>query len=624
MCGFTGFFSDNTNTSSISPNLVDREKLIREMSDTIIHRGPDSYGFFTDDYIALGFRRLSIIDLKGGDQPIHSADGKYVIVFNGEIYNYKEIKNMLIEKHGCVFSTNSDTEVILNTYTVYKEKCASMLRGMFSFVIYDKENHSLYGARDYFGIKPFYYGKFADTLIFGSEIKSFLPHPDFEKEVNPDALKMYLEFQYSPTKECIFKNIFKLTPGCYFTYENGIFTEYTYFEPEFTPEKNSFDNVVKIIDETVLSSVEYHQIADVEVGSFLSGGVDSSYVASTVRKGRIKPMKTYSVGFKIEGFDETSLAAELCEILKIPHKIKEITPEEFFEALPAVQYHSDEPHANLSAVPLYYLSSLAAKDVKVVLSGEGADELFGGYDWYIQSNASKMYKHLPLSVRKKLAKLFSHFPSAHIRIFFTSNAKTVEESYIGQAFIMNDAEADKITNQKYRSSLSYKDITSPYYEKVKGCDDLTKKMYLDMHLWLPYDILLKADKMTMAHSLEARVPYLDREVWSVAKKLTTNQKMQGRHTKIAFRKAALQHIPQEWAERKKAGFMVPFRVWIKNEKFCNLIKRQFYSDYAKEFFDTEYLNTLLDDHLAGKSNNARVIYTVYSFLLWYEQYFILR
>jgi len=617
MCGFTGFFSN-------SNQLINKNEVIKKMSDTIVHRGPDSDGYFVDDYVSLGFRRLSIIDLEGGDQPIHSKDGRYVIVFNGEIYNYRELRQKLADENGCVFSTNSDTEVILNTYTVYKEKTAEMLRGMFAFVIYDKQEHTLYGARDYFGIKPFYYGEFNGTLIFGSEIKSFLPHPDFVKEINPDALKMYLEFQYSPTKECIIKNVYKLTPGCYFTYNNGNFTETKYFEPMFSPEKRSFDNAVKLIDETVLSSVEYHQIADVEVGSFLSGGVDSSYVASTVRKGRIKPMKTYSVGFQIEGFDETNLAKDLCDIIGIPNRIKEITPDDFFKALPYVQYHSDEPHANLSAVPLYYLSSLAAEDVKVVLSGEGADELFGGYDWYIQSTPSKIYQKLPLSFRKSVAKVFSKFPQRHVRTFLKSNAERVEDTYIGQAFIMNDEKADRITNEKYRSKLSYKDVTAPYYEKVKDCDDLTKKMYLDMNLWLPNDILLKADKMTMAHSLEARVPYLDREVWKIAKTLTSDQKTQGRHTKLAFRKAALSHIPQEWANRKKAGFMVPFRVWIRDEKYCELIKKQFDSDYAKEFFDVDYLNNLLNEHLEGKKNNARVIYTVFSFLLWYEQYFILR
>ena len=612
MCGFAGFFD----TDSVA---YDRTGVIEKMSETIAHRGPDSDGKFVDEQAALGFRRLSIIDLAGGDQPISTEDGRYVIVFNGEIYNYRELREELIKDHGVTFKTNSDTEAILRTYSVYGNETASRLRGMFAFVIYDTERKTLYGARDYFGIKPFYYGKFDGALLFGSEIKSFLAHPKFKKEVNPDALKMYLEFQYSPLKECIFKNVFKLTPGHYFTYEDGVFDEVEYFKPTYDPQTRSFDNAVKLIEETVASSVVYHQIADVEVGAFLSGGVDSSYVVSEA-----KPMKTYSVGFKVEGFDETGLAEDLCRILKITHKKKEITPDEFFEALPHVQYHSDEPHANLSAVPLFYLSELAARDVKVVLSGEGADEFFGGYDWYIQSGASKAYKKLPQGVRNFFAKTLGKIPQRHIKKFFTSNAERVEDTYIGQAFIMNDAEADRITSEKYRSSLSYKDVTRPYYDEVKGCDELTKKLYLDMNLWLPYDILLKADKMTMAHSLELRVPYLDREVWKVARSLTSDQKMKGRHTKIAFREAAHSRIPGEWANRKKAGFMVPFRVWIKEEKYAAFVRDMFGRDFAAEFFDAAALEKLLNDHVAGRANNAREIYTVLSFLLWYEQYFVLR
>lgn len=612
MCGFIGYFS----TENVS---YDREKVLDRMGEMISHRGPDSDGSFLDGAAAIGFRRLSIIDLDGGSQPMHSPDGRYVIVFNGEIYNYRELRETLIKEHGFVFSTNSDTEVILRSYEVYGEKTASMLRGMFAFVIYDKKEKSFYGARDYFGIKPFYYAFMGGVFFFGSEIKGFLPHPAFKKEVNPDALKMYLEFQYSPLKETIFKNVFKLSPGAYFTYENGVFSENTYFEPTYSPKKRSFDDAARLIDETVLSSVEYHQISDVEVGSFLSGGVDSSYVASTVR-----PMKTYSVGFEIDGFDETELAADLCRHLKMPNKKKEISPDEFFDVLPQVQYHSDEPHANLSAVPLYFLAELASRDVKVVLSGEGADEFFGGYDWYIQSEASRIYKKLPMFFRKRAAKLFSFFPSAHVRHFFKSNAENVEDTYIGQAFIMDDSLAERIVSEKYRSKMSYRDVTAPYYEKVKGLDDLTKKMYLDMRLWLPGDILLKADKMTMAHSLEARVPYLDREVWAVARTLTSPQKMKGRRTKRAFRKAAFSHIPLDWANRKKAGFMVPFRVWLKDEKYSRRVREAFSSPAAKEFFNSELLLEMLDEHIEGKKNNARVIYTVYSFLLWYEQYFILR
>ena len=610
MCGFAGFYGSGS---------YDRAEVIKEMGKRIAHRGPDSDGIFTDDCVALGFRRLSIIDLEGGTQPMHSADGRYVITFNGEIYNYRELREELRLNHGCTFETDSDTEVILQTYAHYGRDTASRLRGMFAFTVYDKTEKKLYGARDNFGIKPFYYTVSDGHMIFGSEIKSFLPHPHFKKEIDPDVVKLYLEFQYSPLETTIFKGVKKLLPGTWFEYDGrGLHTE-RYFDPTYNEETRTFDDAVKLIDETVLSSVEYHQIADVEVGSFLSGGVDSSYVASVAH-----PMKTYSVGFEVGGFDETDLARELSDKLGMTNKKKEISADEFFDALPAVQYHSDEPHANLSAVPLYYLAALAAKDVKVVLSGEGADELFGGYDWYIQSGYARVYKKLPKGLRRVLAATVGKLPQRHIKRFFTDGAKDVEDAYIGQAFIMGDEEANSILREKYRSAVSYKDVTAPYYARVKGEDDLTKKMFLDMNLWLPGDILLKADKMTMAHSLELRVPYLDREVWAVARTLSSKQKMVGRSTKRAFRAAALSHIPDGWANRKKAGFMVPFRVWIREDKYCERVKEMFSRDFAGEFFDTDKLLTLLEDHRTGHANNARVIYTVYSFLIWYEQYFVLR
>lgn len=607
MCGFAGFFGGE---------IADRHETATKMGERIAHRGPDDSGIFDDGRAALSFRRLSIIDLDRGVQPMKSEDDRYVIVFNGEIYNFKELRTEL-EGQGVTFSTSSDTEVILRSYMTYGKAAVPMLRGMFAFVIYDRVEGKLFGARDRFGIKPFYYTSVNGAFLFGSEIKSFLDYPGFEKRINRDALKMYLEFQYSPLPETIFSGVYRLMPGMQFSYDekSGLSTE-RYSEFDLSPKKRSFDDAVSLIDEAVVSSVAYHQIADVEVGSFLSGGVDSSYVASVV-----KPMKTYSVGFSMGGFDETSLAAGLSEKLGMPNKIKEISADEFFDALPAVQYHSDEPHANLSAVPLYYLSRLAAEDLKVVLSGEGADELFGGYDWYIQSSAAVKYKKLPFGLRKFFASTLGKIPQKHISRFFRAGAESVEDTYIGQAFIMNDGEANSLLSEKYRSDMSYRDVTAPYYEKVKGCDDLTKKLYLDMNLWLPGDILLKADRMTMAHSLELRVPYLDKEVWEVARTLTSKQKMNGRNTKRAFRVAAFRHIPEEWAKRKKAGFMVPFRVWIKEDRYCEKVKEVFQRDYAAEFFDTEKLMILLDEHKNGVKNNARKIYTVLSFLIWYGEYF---
>ena len=603
MCGFAGFYGGE---------LENRRETAESMSAEIAHRGPDDSGVFADETAALGFRRLSIIDLGGGAQPMRSQDGRFVIVFNGEIYNYRELRAEL-EKDGAVFASRSDTEVILQSYLRYGRETASRLRGMFAFVIYDIETRSLYGARDPFGIKPFYYAEVDGAFLFGSEIKSFLRYPGFRRELNRDALKLYLEFQYSPLPETIFKGVYKLSPGTFFTYDGaGLKTE-RYFDLTYDPKSRAFREAVRQIDEAVLSSVDYHQIADVEVGSFLSGGVDSSYVASTVR-----PMKTYSVGFEIGGFDETELADHLCRTLGMPNKAKEISADEFFDALPAVQYHSDEPHANLSAVPLYYLARLAAEDVKVVLSGEGADELFGGYDWYIQSEAARRYKTWPLGLRKFLKNTVGRLPQRHIRRFFEAGLERVEDTYIGQAFIMGDEEANRLLKPAYRSEIGYRDVTAPYYEKVKGCDDLTKKMFLDMNLWLPNDILLKADKMTMAHSLELRVPYLDRKVMEHAQTIRPEDKITPQNTKYVFRKAANKTLPNEWADRTKKGFPVPIRMWLAEEPYCTEVRSRFESDAAAEYFDRDALIALLDDHRAGKANNGRKIWTAFTFLTWHK------
>ena len=608
MCGFSGYFGTGD---------YDREQVVRKMSEKIAHRGPDGDGVFVDDYVALGHRRLSIIDLEYGTQPMYSADGRYVIVFNGEIYNYKDIQKKLQKDHGVTFQTNSDTEALLQTYQIYGEKTASLLRGMFAFVIYDREEHKIYGARDAFGIKPFYYAKMKDTLLFGSEIKSFLPHPAFKKEVNHEALKMYLIFQYSPMKETLFRNVYKLEPGTYFTYDGKKMKTEQYFNASFRPKDLTEEEAAEGIFKEVENSVKYHLIADVEVGSFLSGGVDSSFIATMAR-----PDKTYSVGFKTDGFDESMDAKALCDILEIKNKRREITADEFFDALPAVQYQSDEPHANLSAVPLYFLSEMAAQDLKVVLSGEGADEFFGGYETYHGSKSGNVYKKIvPRKLRGWVGRKIGDRDHRGLN-FFKRNALNLEDSYIGQAFIMDNEQANALLQENYRSNLTYQDVTRPYFEKVKGKDELHKKMYLDMHLWLPNDILLKADKMTMAHSLELRVPYLDRKVWSYARTLPTNLLIDDHQTKTVFRKSSDKVLPEEWVTRKKKGFPVPIRQWLWEEKYAAKFREMFNQPFASEFFHTEILLQWLKDHQEKKANNQRKLYTVYAFLLWYKAYFV--
>ena len=606
MCGFTGYIHKSK----------DKDRIIKAMADSIKHRGPDGEGFYVDDDIAMGFRRLSIIDLKGGNQPLFNEDNSLVINFNGEIYNFQELREELINK-GHIFKTKADTEVIIHGYEEYGYDVVKKLRGMFAFVIWDKNKRELFGARDPFGIKPFYYYKKNDVFMYSSEIKSFLQNPLFEKELNKESLKNYLVFQYDALHETFFKNVFKLDPGHYITYKDGKIATSKYFNIEYKNDLNNLDEITNGINEIMADSIKHHQISDVEVGSFLSSGVDSSYIVSNA-----KPEKTYTVGFDGEGgFNEIKDAQDLSKILGIKNKSELITPEMFFDAVPKVQYYSDEPHANLSAVPLYYLARLASKDVKVVLSGEGADELFGGYSLYNVPREYEKYNKIPFFIRRFLKTIVTPLPNFKGRHFLINGGSKLEDSYIGQAYIMNNKEANNLLKPKYKSNIKYQDLTKKAYNEVKNKNDLLKKMYLDMNFWLPYDILLKADKMTMASSLELRVPFLDKEVFEYSTHIGIPYIVNNHVTKYAFRKAASEMVPKEWSQRPKLGFLVPFRNWLHEDKYYNIVKEVFNREYAGEFFEVNKINALLDEHHNNKWINARKIYTIYTFLVWYGIYF---
>lgn len=609
MCGIVGFV-DKRNTK-------EKKEIIKKMADRIAHRGPDAEGFYVNKNVALGHRRLSIIDLtKNGAQPIYNEDKSMAIVFNGEIYNYESIKEDLIKK-GHKFKTKTDTEVILHGYEEYKEKLFIRLRGMFSFVIYDKEKDELIGARDHFGIKPFYYYKTSDSFFFGSEIKSFLEHPDFRKEVNKNALKMYLIFQYSVHEETFFKRVYKLKPGHYFKYKNGKITIKEYFKVDYQKSDKPYDVYKKELKDVLEDSIKYHQMtSDVEVGSYLSGGVDSSYVVSVA-----KPDKTFSVGFDMPGFDETMYAKELSDLLHIKNYQKKITSDEFFDILPTIMYHTDEPHANLSTVPLYFLSGLASEKVKVVLSGEGSDEMFAGYNEYYEPTILRMYTKIPLGVRKLVAKMVSplpHFPGQNTLKLY---GRPFYERYIGHGTFSSEKEANEMLASDLRNEETIADVIKPYYDKVATLDDVTKKMYIDMHFWLPQDILLKADKMTMANSIELRVPLLDSVLFGYAKQIPTKHLVKDKETKYLFRDIAHEKIPEEWSKRRKLGFPVPFSKWIREEKYYKKVKEMFNKPYVSEFFDKEHINNLLTEHYKNIKNNGRKIYNIYVFLIWYDVYF---
>ena len=607
MCGFTGFV-----TRSTPPD----ETALRAMGDTIRHRGPDGEGHFMDGHCAIAHRRLSIIDLAGGSQPMYSADGRYVIAYNGETYNFQALRDELAAA-GHRFQTTCDTEAVLHGYMEWGPEVLQKMRGMFSFVIWDREKRELFGARDPFGIKPFYYAAMGDLFFFGSECKSFLPHPGFKKELNPNALKLYLTFQYSALNESFFKNVYRLLPGHYLLHREGRTELRSYARLTFEPENMPLEQRAEQIREVVTESVKAHEISDVEVGSFLSGGIDSSVIAALSL-----PDKTYSVGFANKNFDETGEAQALCKELGLRNISKTISAEEFFDVLPAIQYFADEPNANLSTVPLYFLSRLAAQDVKVVLSGEGADELFGGYDSYHTTRPYRAYRKLPKGLRRAASAAAARLPRFPGQGRLIRAGQDVRDSFMGQAFIFDNDEAERALTPAYRSPLTWKDVTAPYFDAVADADDLVKMQYLDLHLWQPLDILRKADRMTMANALELRVPYLDREVWAVARAIPSAQKMRGKTmTKWPLRLAAVPLLPDDWIHRKKKGFPVPFIAWLREEKYYHWAKDLITQGYVSEFFDQQYLLDLLEQHYTGQAKTHRKLYTVLSFLIWYQVYF---
>ncbi len=606
MCGFVGFTNE----------LNDATPVLQKMMDAIAHRGPDSEGKYIDKDIALGFRRLSIIDLSQGHQPLFNEDKSMVLVFNGEIYNYQTLREELISC-GHEFATNTDSEVLIHGYEQWGKSLLKKLRGMFAFVIWNKNSNELFGARDFFGIKPMYYASMNGTFMFGSEIKSFLHHPHFEKVLNETALENYLTFQYSPCVETFFRGVYKLLPAHCFTYKDGKLETERYWDINFdADDEPSLDEWVDMISDTFKNSVEAHKIADVEVGSFLSSGVDSSYVAAVANVD-----KTFTVGFgEDEKYNEIGYAKEFSKYIGKENISKVITPEEYWGNFAKIQYHMDEPLADPAAVALYFVCKLASERVKVVLSGEGADEIFGGYNIYKEPDDIAIYNAIPKPIRKGIGALASKLPAKRGLNFLIRRSKDLEERFIGNAYIFSEAERKDILTIK-TDAPNAMEITRPFYDKVKGKDSVTKMQFLDLHLWMTGDILLKADKMSMANSLELRVPFLDKEVMALAQRIPKRYRVTKENTKFAMRKAALRACPPLTANKKKLGFPVPIRVWLKEDEYFNKVKSAFESENAKKFFDSSKLVALLNDHRDGKYDYSRKIWTVYTFLVWYEVYF---
>ena len=616
MCGFVGFIDENDQT-------YDHRAAIIAMADAIAHRGPDSEGYFNDGRTALGFRRLAIIDLAGANQPLYNENRSLVLVFNGEIYNYRELRRQLIAA-GHAFSTQGDAEVVLHGFEQWGEGVLDRLRGMFAFALYDTATGELFCARDAFGIKPLYYAMEGDRILFGSEIKGLLAHPHARRSLNERRLAHWLCMEYLPDEETLFEGVRKLPAGHWLRWRNGRAERGRWFVPRFAPDAGrSLEESAEAIEAALRESVAAHAIADVDVGCFLSAGVDSSLVAREAA--RIMEARAFTIGWGEGRFSELEAAATFARATGLPNEGRILGAEQFFASVPAVQYAMDEPLPNPSAVPLYHLCAMAAESVKVVLSGEGADELFGGYPYYQECLAFAPYMTVPAPARRALAAAARRLPEGtHGRRFLMRGAHPLPERYIRLEYNFPWAEALDLLAPELGARCAAAptpwELAAPLFAEIKA-DEITAMQTADILTWMQQDILLKADKMSMASSLELRVPFLDREVFALASTLPVSQRVGRRETKIALRAAAARTLPQATAAMPKQGFVTPLAQWLRKDPWREQVHEVLNSERARRFFRTDRLNALLDEHQRGPRSHMKKIWSAYCFLIWHEQYF---
>lgn len=602
MCGHLAIYYKN-NKSNLN---LDIEKLV----NSIHHRGPDHTGYYEHEKVDLAFKRLSIIDLDNGSQPMSKYDK--VVVFNGEIYNYKELKKELKEK-GYEFKTDSDTEVLLTYYEYKGKEAVKDFRGMFAFIIFDEKDNTIFGARDHFGIKPLYYIDEEDYIAFSSEYKCLINLLK-DKSINKKSLQSYMSFQYVLPNDTMLNNIKSVPAGSYFTIIDGKLEFERYNEFNLKSTKHVTSNDIKNV---VVDSVKKHMIANVEVGTFLSGGIDSTIVAAVASK--INPkIKTFSVGFDVDGYSELEVAKKTAKCLDVENIQIKVTQDEYIKALPSVMYYLDDPVADPSQVGIYFLSKEARKHVKVVLSGEGSDELFGGYNIYNEYNSLKYILNMPDFMKNLINKISKEMPDIKGKSYLHRASTPLDKRYIGNAKIFDNEEAQKILKY-YSEDYRYENLLEKIYREAKNkeYDYVSTMQYIDLYTWLQGDILQKADKMSMAASIELRVPFLDKEVLEVASNLALEQKISKDNTKVLLREAFKDIVPEHISYKKKLGFPTPIRVWLKDE-LGSVVKETIKNADVDEFINKEYAFKLLDEHIKGTKDNSRKIWTIYSFCLWYE------
>jgi asparagine synthase (glutamine-hydrolysing) len=608
VCGLIGFLSATGDAASVKADIEESLVCMR-------HRGPDEGGVWSDDDTAIGFRRLSIIDIDHSHQPLPWLDGRYHLIFNGEIYNYIELRERLAREFGALFDTDGDGEAIVAGYHYLGADIVRELRGMFAFLIWDSQERVLFGARDWFGIKPMYSYLDGRGAFFASEKKSLL-HMAGPAEVDTSALQEYLTLQYVPEPSSMQRPIRRVESGTYFTMRPGEQPAFRrYFHPDFAIRP--VDEPTKLyreITEALEDSVEKHMRADVTVGSFLSGGIDSTAVAALAKRHNPN-LLTFTTGFERAGYSEIDVAAESAAAIGVEHITKVVSPAEMMDTLPLIVWYLDDPVADPALVPLYFIAREARKHVKVVLSGEGADELFGGYTIYREPISLRPIERLPRPVRRGLGRVGALLPNGmRGKDLLRRGSIGIEERYYGNARIFRPDEMGLF--KAFDPSVSYLDVTAPLYAATTHLDDSTRMQYVDLFTWLRGDILVKADKMTMANSLELRVPFLDVEVFRVASSIPTSEKLTKETTKYALRRALADIVPPHVLERAKLGFPVPIRHWLREEMY-DWARAIITESQADALIDSPAALRLLDAHRSGKVDYSRKIWTLLVFMTWH-------
>lgn len=608
MAGFIGLY-----------NNIEENKILDNMLDVIKHRGPDYRLKYEDDIFKLGY-----VGLDTGyvfDKKELFEDDDILVLLNGYISNYDELIEYINTKDVTVNDLNP-SKVISIIYKRDGMKIAELLKGSYVVFFYDKKSKILTVLRDRFATQPIYYYQTETGLILASESKALLEHPGFTKEFNEKALVPYLVFQASPLTETFFKGVYSLPPASYLVYEDSKIDIQIYWDVDFEPKAISLDEASNKINEIIGNSIEnktkYFKNKD-EIGTSLSGGVDSSYLAS-----RYRPKKTFTVGYDDEEFSEIGNAKALSEIIAAENISEVIDAQKSFEKLEEIAYMCDEPFANLSAVPMYFLSNKISQYVKVVLTGEGSDEIFGGYYEYTEPSHMDKYKKLPLGIRKFFGHKMLHTQKDFKGKNFMIKGLPVEEWFIGQAKIFHENEALGLVKKDYRNSIAISELLKPYFDKVKDKSDLIKKQYLDFHFWMVNDIALKADRMNIGNSVQIITPILDEDLVEFARTLPDDLKLSGNKVKIAFRNAALKYLPEDWSKRKKLGYVVPVRKWMHEEEFSKKIFAKLTGETAQKFFNIDMINQLIEENTSGKRAQHRKLWTIYMFILWYDEYFIKR